>query len=253
MAATREFPALPGWTEYETAVQRYRDLVAERRRHADTLDSLERGEAEAVKADDAAQAAAMLAGEKDPGRKHHTKWKRDLDAARERARVLEAAVTQQGDAVMALLTGDPDRAAEVAEAAAEAAREVYKGMLDGLLDARDAFWRARQVTAWLRDGAPVGRRYKASGAPPSLEDTREYAHGAVRPEPINARRALAGFRAEVDPAPEPSPVVGYRVQRSQEVRGVDDGTGRRSVVDSVTYTPIPVDAQGRPVDRRLLR
>jgi hypothetical protein len=63
----------------------------------------------------------------------------------------------------------------------------------------------------------------------------------------------SGFRAEVDPAPEPSPVVGYRLQRSQEVRGVDDGTGRRSVVASVTYTPIPVDAQGRPVDRRLLR
>lgn len=66
MTATREFPALPGWTEYETAVQRYRDLVAERRQHADTLDALERGEAEAVKADDAAQAAAMLAGERTP-------------------------------------------------------------------------------------------------------------------------------------------------------------------------------------------
>ena len=245
---TREFPALPGWTEYDTAVQRYRDLVAERRQHADTLDALERGEAEAIKADDAAQAAAMLAGDKDPGRKHHTQWKRDLEAARTKARVLESAVAQQGDAAMALLTGDPDRATEAAEAAAEAARETYAGMLEGLLEARDAYWRARQVIGWLRDGAPVGRRYKPSGAPPSLEDTREYAHGAHRPEPINARRALAGFRAEVDPEPEPSPIVGWRTKRTVDVRGVDDmTTGSRSAVDSITHTAYPVDAQGRRV------
>jgi len=254
MAQASEFPALPGWTEYETAVQRYRDLVAERRQHADTLDALERGgEDRATKADDAAQAAAMLAGNKDPGRKHHAQWKRDLEAARTRARVLDQAVTQQADAAMALLRAEPDEAAEVARAAAEAARETYAAMLEGLLEARDAFWRASRVVGWLAEGPATGRRYKASGAPASLEDTREYAHGATRPEPINARRALAGFRAEVEDTPEPSPVTGWRTQRSQDVRGVDDGTGRRSAVDSVTYTPVPVDAQGRPVDRRLLR
>lgn len=255
MAETREFPALPGWAEYETAVQRYRDLVAERRQHGDTLDTLARGEVEAVQADDAAQAAAMLAGDKDPGRRHHTRWKRDLEAARTRARVLEQAVTQQGEAVIALLTGDPDKAAETAEAAAEAARQTYAGMLDGLLDARDAYWRARQVTGWLTDGARTGRKYKVSGAPPSLEDTREYGLGATPPEPINARRALAGFRAEVDPEPEPSPVAGWRTRRDLDVRGADDMTGRRSAVDSVTLTAYAVDAQGRRVspDRVLNR
>jgi hypothetical protein len=249
MADTREFPALPGWTEYEAAVQRYRDLVAERRQHADDLTALERGEDEATKADDQAQATAMLAGDKDPGRKHHTKWKAEREAARTRARVLAAAETSQAEAVLALLGAQPDRAAEAAQDAADAAREAYAATLDGLLEARDAYWRTSRVIGWLADGLPVGRRYKPSGAPPSLQDPREYRPGAVLPEPISARRALAGFRLEVDPEPEPSPVVGYRVQRSQDVRGVDDMTGRRSAIDSITYTPIPVDAQGRRVGR----
>lgn len=191
----------------------------------------------------------MLAGDKDPGRKHHTKWKAERDAARAKARVLEAAVTQQADAIAALLRSEPEKAAQVAQDAADAAREVYAGMLEGLLEARDAYWRASRVLGWLSGGLPAGLRYKHSGAPASVQDPGVYRPGSVQPEPINARRALAGFRLEVDPEPEPSPIVGYRVQRSQDVRGVDDMTGRRSAIDSITYTPIPVDAQGRPVTR----
>lgn len=246
--ADLEFPALPGWTEYAAAVQRYSDLVAERREHATVLDALERGEDAARRADDAAQAAALLAGAKDPGRKHHTRWESDLKAARNHARVLESATTQQAQAVLAMLTGDPDRAAQVAADAAEAARLTYVGMLDGLLAARDAYWRARAVAGWVRDGLTEGRRYKPTGAPPSLTDTGRYRPGATPADPVNAQRALAGFRAEVGPEPEPSPVAGYRVQREVDVRGVDDWTrGTRSAIDSVTYRPVPVDAQGRPV------
>lgn len=80
-----------------------------------------------------------------------------------------------------------------------------------------------------------------------MQDPREYGPGAMAPEPVNARRVLAGFRLEVDPEPEASPVVGYRTRRSQDVRGFDDMTGRRSAVDSVTLTAYPVDAQGRRV------
>ena len=249
MAETHEFPALPGWTEYEAAVQRYRDLVAERRQHGDHLAALEGGEDDATKADDQAQAAAMLAGDKDPGRKHHTKWKAEREAARTRGRVLAAAETSQAEAVLAVLNADPDKATEVAQAAADAAREVYAGMLEGLLEARDAFWQCSRVVGWLTTGPRTGRRYKPSGAPPSIQDPGQYRPGAVQPDPINARRALAGFRMEVDPEAEPSPVVGYRVQRSEDVRGVDDLTGRRSATDSITYTPVPVDAQGRRVGR----
>lgn len=244
------FPALPGWTEYETAVQRYSNLAVERREHSTVLEALERGGADAAKADDDAQAAAMLAGGKDPGRKNTTRWKADLEAARTRARVLASAETQQADAITALLRSEGERAATIAQAAAEAARERYAGVLDGLLAVRDEFWQAQRVVGWLEHDLPVGRRYKATGAPPSLVDTRQYGMGAVQPESVQARRALAGFRAEVDAEPEPSEVVGYRVRRIQDVRGSDDPrTGGRSAVDSQTYTPVPVDAQGREVKR----
>lgn len=244
------FPALPGWSEYDTAVQRYRDLVVERSTHAPVLDALEVGGAEAARAEDDAQGAAMLAGGKDPGRKHTAKWKADLEAARNRARVLASAETQQAEAIVALLRADPERAAAVAEAAAEAARDAYAGTLDGLLDARDAFWRARNVAGWITDGLPQGRRYKGTGAPPSLVERRTFAPGGVYAEPVRAVRALAGFRAEVEPEPETSEVVGYRMRRDQEVRGSDDPrTGSRSAVVSQSFTPVPVDARGREVKR----
>lgn len=246
------FPALPGWAEYDAAVQRYTELLTQRRTHAAVLEDLEGGEAEAIRADDEARAAALLAGDKDPGPKHHTKWKRDRDAARDHARVLATAITQAAQAVGDLLDAEPDQALQAATDAVEAARQEYDDRMDGLLEARDAFWRARAVIGWLNDGRTLGRAYKPAGAPPSLVDPRSMRPGAIRvSDPVNAERALAWFRAETDADPEPAQVAGYRVRRDVEVRGADDWTkGTRSAVDSITYRPVPIDAQGNPVERR---
>ena len=248
---TTKFPQVAGWVEYVSAIQAYDDLDARSRTHAPVLEALERGAGDhAAKADDTAQATALRSGRKDPGRVHTAKWKADLEAARNLSRVLAEALAQQEGAVLAMLSDDPEQASQFAQEAAEAAREAYAAMLDSLLEVRGEFWRAAGVVSWLTTGRRQGRRYKGTGAPLALVDPRHYRSGAEAAEPMQATRALAGFRAEVEPSEEPSRVAGYRIRRTEDLRGYDDpATGRRSSVDSVTFTPIPVDAGGREIPR----
>ncbi|WP_152191717.1 hypothetical protein [Georgenia satyanarayanai] len=244
---TTKFPALAGWSEYTDAVQAYSDLETQRRAHGPVLEALERGKADAMKADDAAQAEALRSGGKDPGRKHTVKWEKDLEAARNRARVLSQALEQQEQAVMALLR-DTERAAQAVDQPVEDAAEAYEAAVDALLAARDTYFRATRARTWVLEGVPAGRRFKGAGsAPPTLTDPR-VAAGTVSvweelPEPTVAAKVLEAFRVEADSHRPKAP----REETRRVLRKVPDFRGEAT--DSMTYRSIPVDAAGKPLNR----
>lgn len=91
----KTYPNLEGWEEYARAVQAYGELLEEERSLGAKLGELPNLQRQAEAADDQAQAAAMRAGEKDPGRKASEKAKADAEKARTWLRAVREAIEQQ--------------------------------------------------------------------------------------------------------------------------------------------------------------
>jgi prophage DNA circulation protein len=146
------FPPLPTWTAYADAVQGYEGLHDDLREAQHALDALLRARPAAEKQDAEAQATALRAGSKDPGPKFTKAWKDDVEAGKNRVRVLNAAVVQQEQAVRALLRENAEQAAEAAEQAYEAAAERYRRALADVVNARDEFFQTGRTVTWAKQG-----------------------------------------------------------------------------------------------------
>lgn len=210
------FPPLPTWTPYSDAVAAYEALNADLRQAHRDLEALQRGGPAAAKQDDQAQASALRAGKADPGRKATLKWKADVEAAKTRARVLEAAAGQQEQAVRALLRENPEQATEAAEKAHADAADRYRRALADVVDARDEFFQTGRTVGWAAQGG--SGRYKVASAP-GLD-----VPGAVTAnmEPLPVAAVLAALADEIDPAPVARPV---RMVRRSEPDLTADPTG----------------------------
>jgi hypothetical protein len=192
MSTTTNFPPLPTWAAYTEAVQAYEGLHDDLREAHRLLDSLRGVDRDAAKQDDAAQASALRAGKADPGRKASVKWKNDLAAAKDRVRVLEAAVQQQEQAVQALVRSDREQAAQAAQEARQEAAERYRRSLADVVDARDAFFQTGRALAWAEHGGAV--RLKVQSAPGLNVPSARTLNG----EPLPVAAVLNALAAEAD-------------------------------------------------------
>ena len=240
MANATTFPTITGWTEYEQALERLNDLTAQSIQASREAEATDKGEPQAVAADDRAQAQALTEGAKDPGRKHHTAWKKHAEDAATKVRVLTEATSQARAAVLALLDQDDERAVQAAEANVAAATDAYRANLKGILAARDQFWQTRRALAWLTTGKPQGQRFKASPAPGLATLANPLIRGG---DALPADVALAAFKAEVDP-PAPEQKAHGRMMRVE--RQFSNG-GQGNTVEQTTYRSIPLGANGKPL------
>lgn len=228
MTTQTNYPPLPTWTAYDEAVQTLQTLTNDLREAHLALDALRGGDRLAEKADSEARAAALRSGKADPGPKQVTKWKADLESAKDKVMVLETAVAQQQQAVEALLTDERVQAREAADAGLEDARERYRAALAEIVAARERFHLARLVQGWV--AAPDRRRWKQSAAPGLTLP------GFVQPngEPISAQKALEAFAAETDPVEPPRETARYVQRNSYD-----------EIAQETTRRFVGVDQQGR--------
>lgn len=231
---TREmtFPVLHGWNQYDDALASYEKLVAERREIGARLEELPSLRREAQAADDTAQADAIRAGGKDPGRKKSDALKAEAEATQIHLRVLSEAIEHQRAAVLALLASDA--AGDVARATAEHASQVYGNALEELLAARERFHAAKRTTAWLKDTSskpmwtapaprlPIG--LLPNGAMVSMNGTGGHAGVTGNGEPFDPAPVFQAMRDEANPpTPEPVRRGRYVTRQTTNAEQVPDG------------------------------
>lgn len=186
------YPPLPTWPDYTAAVQAYEDLHTDLREAHRVLDDLRGGDRDAAKADTEAQAAALRAGKAQPPAKFMKAWKDDTAAAKDRVRVLEAAVAQQEQAVLALLRSEREQAVQAAQEARADAAAHYRRSLAGLVDAREAFHAATRALGWVVLGGNT--RLKTASAPGLTLAAARTMNG----EPLPITAVLNALAAEAD-------------------------------------------------------
>lgn len=183
-------PTLTAWPEYDAALAKRDGLAADARAASDEVTRLRQEQPAAHAADDQAQAAAVVAGAKDPGRRASEKVKADLEAAEHKAKILNQAAEAQDQAVVNLLHADLETARGAADTARQEAAEAYAAAVTALAAARQTYYAATSVTGWLNSGAR--RAWKAAGSPGLAVAGVVTANG----EPVAVDRLLAALRAE---------------------------------------------------------
>lgn len=245
------FPDLPH-EGYRQALQAWRDAVAA---HEETRQEVGRlqgtrangtwpdgqpkyvdGElAEAIAADNAAQATAMRTGEKDPGRKNTQRVAKALQAAQERVGVQAEMVTQTYLAIFDVLREHREEVLAAVDEAKEARRIEYRDAVNAVEAARSDFYRMDDMRAWVSDPS---RRYKTP--------ERRMVTMAFRlrnGEPPQFDLVMQGMRDEVEP---PEPVQGPSHYKT--VTEAITSPGGQNI--GTTYRTIPVYEDGQEVDRR---
>lgn len=227
MSQPTNFPPLPTWAAYTDAVQAYEGLHDDLREAHRLLDDLRGGDRDAAKADDQAQAAALRAGKAEPPRKFTKAWKDDTEAAKNRVRVLEAAVAQQEQVVLGLLRNEREQAVQAAQEARADAAARYRRSLADVVDARDGYFQTGRALAWVEQGGKV--RLKVASAPGL--NVPEAATMNGEPLPISA--VLNALAAEADDSADGAAVTRFTPgaaqppAEAQKVRvSIPDPTGQ---------------------------
>lgn len=238
--AEKTYTHLEGWEEYAQAVQAYGELIAESRAIGARLADLPKLQRQARDADDTAQATAMRAGEKDPGRKRSDALKAETEKAQTRLRVLSQAIEQQTAELDRLLAADEAR--DVAMATTEAARQRYADALEALLAAREDFWAAKRTQSWLTGeltkamwNAPPPRLaigLLPNGAMVSMNGTGTAGGLTGNGEPLDPAPVFQAMREEYAPQePQAAQTGRWRTRQVVTDQGVPEGMSTEWVPD----------------------
>ena len=229
--AAKTYPRL-GWDEYAQAVQAYENLRREERELGAKLGEQPQRQRRAQQADDTAQAAALRAGERDPGRKASEKAKAEAEATKTRLRVVGEATVQQAAHLDQLLASDA--AQDMARATSAHAAQVYAEALDALLAARESFWAARRTAAYLSGEStkpmweappprlPIGML--PNGALVSMNGTGSAGGLTGNGEPLDPTPVFQAMREEATPPKPKAPEHGrWRSRQMVNAQGIPEG------------------------------
>lgn len=150
--------------------------------------------ADAIKADDVAQATAIRQGEKDPGRKNTQRVAKALRSAQDRERVQAEVVEQTYRAIFEVVQEHREDVLAAVDETKEERRRDYRDAVTALEVARRDFWRMDDMRRWVND---MSRLYKEPERPLVARNLR-----LPNGTPPMFDVITQGMRDETDP-PEP--------------------------------------------------